>query len=271
MSDCCGRPLVHGCKRAGVSLHLLHHPPAACCRPKGRSGLPLAALAFSASNDSMRTIVYVDGFNLYYRLLQQRPALKWVNLKQLAEKLLRPANVVTGVRYYTARISGRLDPTAPARQQLYLDALTTLPEVSVHLGTFLTSRKFAGLVHPPDFRPRVTLPQPWPDVVRVVKVEEKGSDVNLASHLLLDAFQGSYDVAVVLSNDSDLVEPIRIVAQVLGKPVGLLSPVPNPNPQLQRAASFIRRISPSDLAAAQFPDQVTRPDGSVVKRPASWV
>ena len=68
----------------------------------------------------MRTIIYVDGFNLYYRLLEKRPALKWLNIKALAEKLLRPANVVTGVRYYTAHISGRTDPTAPARQQLYL-------------------------------------------------------------------------------------------------------------------------------------------------------
>lgn len=219
----------------------------------------------------MRTIIYVDGFNLYYRLLEKRPGLKWLDLKALAAKLLHSANVITGVRYYTAHISGRVDPTAPARQQLYLDALRTLPEVSIHFGTFLTSTKFAGLVHPPDFRPPATLAPPWPDVVKVVKVEEKGSDVNLACHLLLDAFQGSYDVAAVISNDSDLVEPIRIATQILGKPVGLLSPVNNPTPELARAASFIRRISVSDLAASQFPDPVQRPDGMTIGKPASWV
>lgn len=57
------------------------------------------------------------------------------------------------------------------------------------------------------------MPRPGPTVVKVIKVEEKGSDVNLASHLLLDAFQGNFDVAAVLSNDSDLVEPVRIVTQ----------------------------------------------------------
>ena len=62
--------------------------------------------------------------------------------------------------------------------------------------------------------------------------------------------RGNYDVAAVLSNDSDLVEPIRIVTQVLGKPVGLLSPVANPNLELAKAASFIRRISVRDLAAS---------------------
>src|SRR5579872_73197 len=151
----------------------------------------------------MRTLVYVDGFNLYFRLLYfrllaQRPALKWLDIKTLAEKLLSPVNKITGVRYYSARVSGRIDAQAPARQQIYLDALRTVPEVSIHMGSFLLSEKFAGLVKPPEFRPRLSLPQPWPDVVKVVKVEEKGSDVNLACHLLLDAFEGNFDVAAVL-------------------------------------------------------------------------
>jgi len=219
----------------------------------------------------MRTIIYIDGFNLYFRLLEKRPALKWLNVKALGEKLLKPTNKVVGVKYYTARVSGRIDPAAPGRQQLYLDALRTVPEISVHMGTFLLSEKFAGLVKPPEFRPRISLPPPWPDVVKIIKIEEKGSDVNLASHLLLDAFQGNFEVAAVLSNDSDLVEPIRIVTQVLGKPVGLLSPVPNPNPELRRASSFIRRISVSDLAATQFPSPLLRADGSVLNKPALWV
>lgn len=219
----------------------------------------------------MRTIVYVDGFNLYFRMLHRLPSAKWLDIASLSRKKLRPSNVVTGVKYYTARVSGRIDPRAPARQQVYLDALATLPEVSVHMGTFLTSEKFAGLVKPPDFRPKASMPHPWPDVVKVIRVEEKGSDVNLASHLLLDAFQDSYDVAAVVSNDSDLVEPIRIATEVLGKPVGLLSPVSNPNPELQRVSSFIRRISASDLLACQFASPLTLPDGRMIARPASWV
>ena len=218
----------------------------------------------------MRTIVYVDGFNLYYRLLAKRPAVKWLNIKKLAETLLNPANQILAVKYYTARISGRLDVNAPARQQIYLGALATVPEISVHMGNFLVSEKFAGLVKPPDFRPRLTLPQPWPDVARIIKTEEKGSDVNLASHLLLDAFQNNFDVAAVLSNDSDLVEPIRIVTQVLGKSVGLLSPVPNPTVNLASVSSFIRRISGSDLVASQFPNPVVCADGYAINKPPTW-
>jgi uncharacterized LabA/DUF88 family protein len=221
----------------------------------------------------MRTIIYVDGFNLYYRMLEQRPDLKWLNIKQVAEKTLRPENQIIGVRYYTARVSGRHDPQAPGRQQVYFDVLSTIPEISLHMGNFLSTKKFAGLVHPPSFRPHLVapLPQPWPVVVRVHKTEEKGSDVNLASHLLLGAFRNEYDVAAVLSNDTDLVEPIRIATQELGKVVGLLSPVSAPAPQLRVVSSFVRHIKISDLASSQFPDTVLLADGTTVSKPPSWI
>lgn len=221
----------------------------------------------------MRTIVYVDGFNLYYRLLKERPALRWVDPLALSRRVLAAQNDVVELRYYTARVSGRIDPTAPGRQQVYLDALATVPEIVVVMGAFLASKKWAGLVHPPQFRPPPPsqVVAPWPDVVKVHKTEEKGSDVNLASHLLLDAFQDRFDVAVVLSNDSDLVEPIRIATQILGKTVGLLSPVSSPNPQLRQAASFLRFVGHNHLSQAQFPDPILRADGSSLARPATWV
>jgi hypothetical protein len=150
------------------------------------------------------------------------------------------------------------------------DALSSVPEVQFFMGTFLTSEKFAGLMHPPEFRPPLTLQPPWPDVAKVIKTEEKGSDVNLASHLLFDAFKGDHEVAAVLSNDSDLVEPIRLVTKEPGRPVGLLSPVSNPNPHLRQAATFMRRIDTNDVAACQFPDVVHPSDGRKVARPGSW-
>jgi hypothetical protein len=184
----------------------------------------------------MRTNVYIDGFNLYYRLLKESPQFKWLDLKALATVLLQPQNRIQTIRYYTARISGRFDQSAPARQQVYLDALQSIPEITIHLGSFLVTKPWAGLVHPPQMRGG-TVPQfhpPYPVVAKVWKTEEKGSDVNLASHLIRDAYQGSFEVAAVLSNDTDLVEPIRIVTQELGFPVGLLCPVPKPAPALLR-------------------------------------
>ncbi|MGA2537605.1 MAG: NYN domain-containing protein [Terracidiphilus sp.] len=217
----------------------------------------------------MRTNLYIDGFNLYYRLLKDNPQFKWLDLRALAEALLQPQNQIQTIRYYTARISGRFDPSAPARQQVYLDALQSIPEITIHLGNFLVTKPWAGLVHPPQMRGGA-IPQfilPYPVVAKVWKTEEKGSDVNLASHLIRDACQGDFDVAAVLSNDTDLVEPIRIVTQELGLPVGLLCPVPKPAEGLVQVASFIKHIRVQHLQGSQFPDTIP---GTIVTRPASW-
>jgi hypothetical protein len=81
----------------------------------------------------------------------------------------------------------------------------------------LVTQKWAGLVQPPDFRRPTALPEgARPEVAFVWKTEEKGFDVNLSAHLLRDALEGTFDVEVVLTNDTDLVEPIRIVTQQAG-------------------------------------------------------
>lgn len=214
---------------------------------------------------SKRTIVYIDAFNLYFRLLRDAPEFKWLDVLALSKTLLAEDNLVHRVNYYSARVSGLLDPDAPGRQQVYLDAIAAIPEVQIHMGTFLITERWAGLSHPPDFRPRRTLDAPWPEVVKVRRIEEKGSDVNLASHIVRDAFTDAFDVAAILSNDTDLIEPIRIVTEELGKPVGLLSPVSNPSPGLARVASFIRRIRPQHLEVSQLPHVV---GGQA--RPETW-
>jgi hypothetical protein len=131
----------------------------------------------------MRTIVYVDGFNLYYLRLRRQPHFKWLNLKALADGVLDPKFTVEKVKYYTAHVSGRLNPGAPARQQIYLDALATVSQIETYFGNFLYSEKWAYLVRPPQAKPSdYTWPAVLPDLVWVARTEEKGSDVNLATH-----------------------------------------------------------------------------------------
>ncbi len=147
----------------------------------------------------MKTNVYVDGFNLYYRALKGTP-YKWLNLDALC-KFLLPGHEINRIKYYTAHVTGRpSDPDEPTRQQTYLRALRTLPNISIILGTFLTNEVWAMRV---DKSERV----------RVFKTEEKGSDVNLASHLINDGYRREYEQAIVITNDSDLVEPIRVVSK----------------------------------------------------------
>jgi hypothetical protein len=104
---------------------------------------------------------------------------------------------------------------------------------------------------------------------RVIKTEEKGSDVNLATHLVHDAHINKFDLAVVISNDSDLLEPIKIVRQELGKEVGILNPHQKPSRALLPHVNFIKQIRAGVLQAAQFPATMTAPKGKFIK-PAAW-
>lgn len=209
----------------------------------------------------MRTRVYVDGYNLFYACLKGS-AYKWLDVHKLVATQL-PRNQIDKVRYFTARVSARpRDPGQPQRQETYLRALATIPQISLHFGHFLTHE-----ITMPDaaswaagrYRP-----------VRVMKTEEKGSDVNLATHLLIDAFDNLFDVAVVISNDSDLREPISLVRSRFGKKIVLFAPRSTRiSGALRPLADFIRQFGPNALAAAQFPAQLHDSVGTFQK-PQGW-
>ena len=111
-----------------------------------------------------------------------------------------------------------------------------------------------------------------PTKINVIDTEEKGSGVNLASYLLVDGFKREYEMAVVVSNDSDLVEPIRLVQGELGLPVTVVNPhcyTHNPSRQLQQIATTYIRLRPVALEACQFPPSLKDAHG-VIHKPAGW-
>lgn len=212
----------------------------------------------------LTTNVYVDGFNLFYGCLKGSPN-KWLDLEALCSRLLPPnRHQINRIRYFTARISARPnDLQGPARQDAYLRAIDTLAPVSIHLGHFLTKTARMPLANPPANGPKT---------VEVMKTEEKGSDVNLATHLLVDAFRNDAEAFVVISNDSDLTEPTRVVRHDLGHVVGLINPQP-PNKRSWALAScnptFFKQIRKGALAASQLPPQLSDAAG-VITKPSSW-
>jgi uncharacterized LabA/DUF88 family protein len=204
-----------------------------------------------------KTYVYIDGFNLYYGCLKRTP-YKWLNLGALAQSLL-PNDSVEMIKYFTARVSARpQSPSAPIDQQVYLRALRTIPNLEIVFGHFLT--------HSVPMMLSGVMP---PQRVWVDKTEEKGSDVNLAAHLVRDAFQKRFEVAVLVTNDSDLAEPVRIVTKELGMPVGILNPHEHHSVTLKPLATFVKRIRQSHLIASQFPPALVDRRGSFSK-PNSW-
>jgi hypothetical protein len=202
-----------------------------------------------------RTNVYVDGFNLYYGALKGTP-YKWLDIAAMCRRVL-PKITINRIRYFTAMVDGSRDPSAPLRQQIYIRALETTPRLTVHRGFFLTKSAWARSANPP------------PATVRIIKTEEKGSDVNLATYLLLDAFRGDYEQAVVISNDSDLCEPISVVQQEFGLPVGVINPHARPAAELLKVARFWRPLRTSTVAASQFPPILSDATGSF-SRPPGW-
>ena len=204
-----------------------------------------------------RVIVYVDGFNLYYGI--RGTPHRWLDLRAMSSALLRPTDQLVHVKYFTARVrSTPSDPNAPLRQQVYLRALRTLPDLSIHFGHFLVSEPYMRVKSPP------------PNFIQVIKTEEKGSDVNLATHLLTDAFLGSYDVALVVSNDSDLCPPIEMVKNQFGKRVGIVNPHPGtPSKPLGQLATFYKSVRPGLLRVCQFADPMVDAKGQFTK-PSNW-
>lgn len=255
----------------------------------------------------MRTYVYVDGFNLYYGAVKDT-RYKWLNLVELTRQIIPAGHSIDKVKYFTARVSGAHDPGAPARQQVYLNALRTLPDVEIHFGSFLAKTVWRPLTNLPvagvriDSAPPVTLPagshsvvgarsqtlpvgsypplgrrkkkrkvpRPLPDalIAEVHTMEEKGSDVNLAAHLLNDAWKNAFDVAVVISNDTDLVTPIQMVTVERRRTVYVVCPGRWPMaPKLRAVASHPRHIHPAILQKAQFADPIS---GTTISKPSSW-
>ena len=257
----------------------------------------------------MRTRVYVDGFNLYYGAVKGT-RFKWLDPVRLTALLLPRECLIDRLRYFTARISGKLDSQAPRRQQVYLKALSTLPEVDIHFGRFLAKTAWRPLVNLPVAGRQINTPSPvtlprgnfqvlgerpqtlpvgtYPDrrggreamrgaartpvpdavIAEFHTMEEKGSDVNLAAYLLDDTWEDSFEAAVVISNDTDLVVPIRMVAEERKRPVFVVCPGRwQIAPQLRQVASHVRHIRPAMLGKAQLPDTLP---GTTITKPPGW-
>ena len=207
----------------------------------------------------MRTFVCVDGFNLYYGALKGTP-WKWLDPVALLESVLQSHHRILTVKYFTARVSGTsADPSKPQRQDVYLRAVQRYrPEVEVYFGQFLSHKVRAPLAHPASKR----------RTVEIIKTEEKGSDVNLAVHLLNDGWRDAYDCGVVVSNDSDIAEALRLVRKLPGKRIGLVTPGKGrPSRQLMAHADFSGRIRVNGLRRSQLPDPIP---GTNIRKPVGW-
>lgn len=199
------------------------------------------------SAEKPTAIVYVDGLNLFYRKLSKRNEYKWLNILELAEKLL-PDSQVIEVKYFSApvkRLDGKSDPQI--RQQIYLQALKSMhPRVSVTLGQMrIDSRVYPN--SPKSFDQNGELMK-----TRVFKYEEKGTDVSIATEVSLDMAFKLGDRYVLLSSDGDFKPLVTRLKERLNGDLEVLDP---------------KAFSDELLELSQFPNQVT----PSISRPRHWL
>ena len=256
----------------------------------------VAGSSIGEATELMRVGVYVDGYNLYYGGRHQcgrsTAGWRWLDIGAMARSLVTAQRgwggaTVEKVVYCTARVDAVTNPSAHADQAVYLNAVTASSSVDwIEYGTYVARTK-RGLVavEDPKSRKPVIQRSAWPLMVQdasgsdvpnarfmvsYLHLEEKGSDVNVASHLLVDVLTGAVDAAVVISNDSDLALPIRTARERV--PVGMVNPRGGyfagdltGNKTDGVGNHWWRKLRDADFRAHQLPDPANG-----YRRPVGW-
>jgi len=213
-----------------------------------------------------KVIAYIDGFNLYYGMLKGT-SHKWLDLEKFVDALVAKDVEVVAIKYFTAQIKTfPYDLQKVQRQQFYMRAIGLLPRVKIIEG-FYTKHK----IRMPFYKEPCVSCDKSDGMASVVKLEEKRSDVNIATEMLMDATSGAADAFMLISGDSDLAGPVSAIRYQVRRPVAVYNPHETPCNELKRFASLYRNV-PRDLPAhCQLPDAIpVGTHGGFIRRPIAW-
>lgn len=198
-----------------------------------------------------KVISYIDGYNLYHGLKSQGwKWAYWINLHLMIENLLSQNQKLVTTKYFTTRVSVPEDKRL--RQQKFLEALGTIPEVKFFYGKYIPDEvicRQCGHTY--------------------TTYHEKMTDVNMAVEMLTDGMKNKYDTAILVSGDSDLVNVVHRVREFKKKVIILFPPKRKPR-NLRESANVVIDIDAQLLSKSLFPDEVIKQDGYVLKKPDEW-
>lgn len=203
-----------------------------------------------------RVIAYIDGFNLYFGLKSKGwERYYWLNVQQLAINLLKGDQRLEKTKYFTSRVSKTpYDPGKSHRQNTYLEALQTVPGLEIYYGHYL-----------PKNVQCYSCGATW------VAHEEKMTDVNIATAMILDAFDDLYDTAILISGDSDLSAPVREIRNRFpAKNVIVAFPPARESVVLGKVATGSFIIGRKKIADSQFASEIKKSDGFILRPPPTW-
>jgi hypothetical protein len=214
-----------------------------------------------------RVIVYIDGFNLYHGLTNKgwRKYL-WLDLWKFSNAIVPGGYNLIKVRYFTSRIKGfGDDPDKPKRQALYLDALATLfPKVVIEYGNY---QAFPSHCRHCDSKPVLCA-----NCGNIhVKPNEKKTDVNIATFLLVDAFENNCDAQILISGDSDYETPVSELRRLFpDNELFVAFPPKRKNNRLSKHFTDVISIPSETYEEAQFPYVVVTNKGIGLHKPDTW-
>ena len=228
----------------------------------------------SKTSTPLNTIVYIDGFNLYYSL--KDTSYKWLNIEKLVNSILDPSwHNVTQIKYFTAQVKRKpKDPSNVIRQNMYLRAIQTIQKVEVVYGKFKRRNIKASLVIKNSEQLKQIKKIIGKNITPFFKYEEKETDVNIATHIIYDCCKEDVSSIVLLSNDTDLKLPLWFARKKLKKRVIVITPtnketgsiVPmEAHQDLQKISNKTINLTESHLKNSQFPGVVNR-----ISKPKSW-
>ena len=200
-----------------------------------------------------RVSVYIDGFNLYFGMMDAGFAnCKWLNVEALVNSYLTANQQLVAIKFFTSRISH--NPQKQKRQSTYLEALETT-NIKIIYGLYKAKNiECENCGHN------------W------YVSNEKMTDVNIATHLLIDAYQDNFDTAILISGDSDLVPPIKAIHENFSKKaVSVFFPPNRHNNTVAGAAKGSQIIGRKKLVDAQFSFEVEKKDGYKLQKPKEWI
>ena len=215
----------------------------------------------------MKTNVYIDAGNLYYGLLRDNRSAKWLDPLALARALIRSDHTLGTVKFYTARVrTYPFDAEAVERQRIYLRALSEIKGLEIIEGYYNRNKVWMPAVNNVCRNCKETSD----GKVRIVKLEEKRTDVNIATDMLYDAFTNGIDAVALISGDSDFIAPLELIRRKFGKQVLVFDPHERFS-DICYHASYYAHI-PRDLPAkCQLPEIIPiGTHGRTIHRPAAW-
>ena len=199
-----------------------------------------------------RVIAYIDGFNLYFGMKDANLlSSKWLNIRSLIENLISSNQELIEIKYFTSRVNN--DPHKLQKQNKYLEALESV-DIKLYYGRYQRNSIECSRCG-----------NEWPSY------KEKMTDVNIATHMIIDAFQDKYDMAMLISGDSDLVPPIKEIHNNFNnKRVFVGFPPKRHNQSVSIVAKGSLTIGKKKIKDSQFPIEVIKRDGYVLTRPDDW-